>query len=377
MFATTTHIYYRLLFVITSSWFLLSCDQNPSTEDQIENTLELLNLPANEWVKYHHDSGEWWRRGHAGLAYDSTRGSLIIFGSDTHGDDWDNSIHEFSPKQRRWIHHSTDAPQDSYRSDKDGHRIAGSKQLQPWAMHSYDGVSYDPNTDSIIIIAEPQHNPIGKTVKHGNDPIWRYKLKTREWQAIPVDGKLNVNMFGSASAYDSNHNALMFCNHGLWSLSSADDTVRKVSASPKCLHSTLEYDSLNNELYLFGQYKPSNSVWKLQRDPVSDQPLKWNKLTPGGQCPPFTKTPVAFDAQAGVFVLVVNNPEKNAHTASTFAYHPNDNQFIQIADNTLPKIGMNFMIAWDHVHKVLFLVTGNWKKGITVWVMRLDLSQKA
>ena len=108
------HYYSRFsgaILLTIATLLLASCDQPPSSDEQIENLLELLELPANQWVEYHHiDNGSWWKKGHAGLAYDSKRGSLLIFGSDSHGEDWDNTVHEFLPNQRRWVQHGENAP---------------------------------------------------------------------------------------------------------------------------------------------------------------------------------------------------------------------------------------------------------------------------
>ena len=374
------HSYSRLLsifFLTMLAIIMSSCDSTTSQEEQLENILELLDLPANQWIEYHHmDNGDWWKKAHAGLAYDSKRGSLLIFGSNTHGEDWDNTMHEFLPVQRRWKQHGSDAPQNSYRVNAVGNPISGVDQIQPWAMHTYDGIEYDPNTDSIIVTAEPQHNPIGKTVPQRKaNPIWRYKLESKEWEALQVESKEKINFFGAASAFDERRKTLMICSHGLWALPSDSAMVRKIFNSPQCLHSTMAYDSWYNDLYIFGAYKPSNQLWKLQRDKLTDEPIKWLKITPtGDNCPPFTTPPVAFDQQTGVFILVVDNPEKDSNSASTFAYHPTKNQYFKLAKGGLPNVGMNFMMTWDQIHKVFFLVTGNWKSGIKVWVMRLDFS---
>jgi len=70
---------------------------------EVENSLYLRNLPTNRWVRYHEEQpGAWSRQGHAGMAFDRKRGTLLIFGSDTHGENWDNSVHEFDPRRRRW-----------------------------------------------------------------------------------------------------------------------------------------------------------------------------------------------------------------------------------------------------------------------------------
>jgi hypothetical protein len=69
----------------------------------VENLLELRNLPANRWIRYHEEKpGHWTRQGHAGMTFDSHRGLLLIFGSDTHGENWHNAVHEFTPALKRW-----------------------------------------------------------------------------------------------------------------------------------------------------------------------------------------------------------------------------------------------------------------------------------
>jgi hypothetical protein len=66
--------------------FWASGAQNP-----VDVYLSLRDQPANRWVLFYEDgSGNWTRQGHAGLTYDSHRGVLMVFGSDTHGENWDN-----------------------------------------------------------------------------------------------------------------------------------------------------------------------------------------------------------------------------------------------------------------------------------------------
>ncbi|WP_428356926.1 hypothetical protein [Methyloprofundus sp.] len=357
--------------------FISSCNQPPDPEEQIENILELLELPANQWVKYHHaDNGDWWKKGHAGMAYDSKRGSLLIFGSDTHGKDWDNTVHEFSPAQRRWVQHGENSPQTSYRVDAAGIPVSGIENTQPWAMHTYDGIEYDPVSDSLFAIAAPDHNPIGKTISPSgkNNPIWKYALETQKWQALQSNATQKSNFFAAATAFDTARKALMICSHGLWSLKSGTQTALKIFSSPDCLHSSMAYDSWHKDLYLFGTYRPSNLIWKLDRDILTDEPVEWLKLAPGGDSPPpFTTTPVAFDQQAGVFLFVADKPGKDTNSASTFVYNPTKNQYYKLANVHLPKVGMNFMMTWAQEYKVFFLVTGGWDNGITVWALRLDL----
>lgn len=50
------------------------------------------SLPSNQWVKLHEqkpdDATHFRRQAHGGSCFDSKRGRLILFGSDTHGRDW-------------------------------------------------------------------------------------------------------------------------------------------------------------------------------------------------------------------------------------------------------------------------------------------------
>ncbi|MEJ2533848.1 MAG: hypothetical protein P8Y92_18915 [Halioglobus sp.] len=113
------------LFIVAIVACLTGCTNHSDEDEQLENTFFLMNLPANRWVEYHHlKDGDWWRKGHAGRGYDSARGSLIVFGSDTRGEDWDNVVHEFIPKQREWVQHGFESNPDTYRVNDEGKRVA-------------------------------------------------------------------------------------------------------------------------------------------------------------------------------------------------------------------------------------------------------------
>lgn len=52
----STAIVNRLIACILAAnlCYLTGCTNNSDEDDQIENTLFLLDLPANRWIKYHH-----------------------------------------------------------------------------------------------------------------------------------------------------------------------------------------------------------------------------------------------------------------------------------------------------------------------------------
>ena len=110
-------------------------DEVATVDGRSLNT-RLLSLPANRWVRIAPKrpgwvemlpsavrnmlplpSQDWTRQGHAGIAFDSKRDSLLIFGSNTHGTNWDNSVHEFSPLSLTWTTHYPASRKESYRAD--------------------------------------------------------------------------------------------------------------------------------------------------------------------------------------------------------------------------------------------------------------------
>ena len=369
-----------LLAAIFTAVFLSGCTNEADIEDQLENSLFLMNLPANRWVKYHElQSGDWWRKGHAGLAYDSTRGSLLVFGSDTHGEDWDNVVHEFIPRQREWVHHGANAHPDTYKVNNEGYPVAGDIDLAPWAMHTYDGVDYDPIFDSLVVVASPSHNPINKErPKPKSNPIWIYQLNKQKW-SIFDDGhaKPPPNYFGSATAYDKANNNIFICKSGLWQLNLTGGALEKIGKAPNCLHRTMAFDSWRRHLYIFGSYKGTSNVSRFDIGFFSEESKNWEELTPGGDhCPTYSSVPVAFDEKAGLFLLVVNDPKSSTDgkhdSATTFIYDPETNTYEKLIGTKLPAAKLNFMMAWDKTHEVFFLLAGSEKDGISVWALRLS-----
>lgn len=358
------------------------CTNRSYEDDQIELTLFLMNLPANRWIEYHHlKDGNWWRKAHAGLAYDSTRGSLLVFGSDTHGEDWDNVVHEFIPRQREWVHHGVNSAPNTYRVNSEGQRIAGVADLAPWAMHTFDGVEYDSLRDNLIIVASPNHNPVSKQMPGlQSDAIWLYNLNKRKWSIFENQGgNAPSNYFGAATAYDEANDRFFIYAAGIWLLELQNKNLKKIHSAPSGLHRTLVFDSWRGFLYLFGSYKGTCNILRYNVSIFLDESAEWEEISPtGDDCTPYSKVPVAFDEKAGVFLLVVDQPNvpagAKAKSAATLVYDPRTNTYEKLLDSHAPTVGMNFMMAWDRVHEVFFLLTGNWKNGMTVWVLRLDPS---
>jgi hypothetical protein len=380
-------IYKKCLVAVLASVttiLLASCtndpdmDHEPDMNSMMDDSFSLSDIPPNRWIKYHEvNDGLWRRKWHAGLAYDSTRGHLLVFGSDTHGEDWDNVVHEFIPAEGEWLHHGAESAIDTYSVSHDGYPVAGEAGNAPWAMHTYDGIDYDPVSDSLVVVASPLHNPIGK--KHPerkSDPVWIYNLQTRDWSRFSADIRRKPGIhFGSAVSYDELDEILYICKSGLWGMDIPKEKYERIADAPNCLHSSVAFDKWRRQLYVFGSYKGTANVSRYI--PVSPEEAGgWEELIPGGDlCPPYSKAPVAFDEKNGVFLLVTddagNRNNGNPGVSATFIYDPGANTYQKLDDAALPATGMNFMMAWDKVHEVFFIVTGNREDGVTVWTLRL------
>lgn len=388
----------------------------------------LLELPPNRWIKLSENDASWHRQQHAGLAYDSKRGHLLVFGSNTHGHNWDNSVHEFDPVTGRWTTNAPPAAPDTYTADARGRAVAGPHADQPWAMHTYDNIEYDRYLDALVVTSVPAHNyPPKRAVPQAREhPTWIYEIATRRWrildnepgagsdlQAGDKPGKRSISgaarlrsnsleasaqggelhnqgtpspvFFGGASAYDSRRDALMAYQNGMWELGGAHDSWRRIDpARHHRIHYTMVYDSKRGQLAVFGNRGGDNTVWLFTPPAHDGTPGHWEHRTPGGDaCPPDQHFPAAFDARLGVYLLVVDDTRTEedstagrrrrvAESAGTFVYDPDANRYQRLPDAEMPAQGMNYMMAYDPRHDVFLLVTGDYRTPVTVWALKLQ-----
>jgi hypothetical protein len=329
----------------------------------------LLDLVSNKWIKLHQADGNWRRSAHAGSAYDLRRGQLLVFGSDTHGSNWDNAVHAYDPFEEHWTHSYPPAPKLSYRKDERGVNIAGEIERQPWAMHSFDAIVYDPSNDTLIVMGIPAHNPIRKKVRGGYDPTWVYDLESNIWRDRLLPKGKQPRVFAGASAYDSNRDVIVAypggSGGGIWELGIDRAKWRKVAGSHHKIHHNMVFAPDLGLFVVFGDFKGTSEIWAYA--PASRPGIRgtWQKRNPAGNCPALESAPAAYDPQNRLFLVI-------AKKIYTCVYDYRTNQLTRLNVNT-PNVGkMNYMMQYDPYHGVFLLVTGDWRAPPEIWGFRLD-----
>ena len=393
------HLIFCLLIIPASSVNATSRLNNTIEHNHFDNkppyplNKKLLNLVPNKWSKFTTSSNlKWHRQAHSGIAYDSKRGNILLFGSDTHGSDWDNSVHEFNPFTEKWDTHYPASGKNTYRITEEGIPVAGTDESMPWAMHTFDNIVYDPLIDAIIVTALPEHNPVKKQLMKNKSTklqhaTWFYHLKTRKWSMLKPE-KGTPKFFAASSDYDSDRNVVTAYKQGIWELDkSRSKWLQATRENHHKIHHTMVYDSINKKFAVFGNYGDTNIVWLYT--PGNSYGIKgtWEKRIPMGDvCPEDQHFPVAFDNINGVFLLVPDNikfkqmnpkwrKRIKAKSSNTFIYNIKTNLYKKVPDSDFPPLHMNYMMVYDRFHNVFLLITGERNKPVTVWALKLDLEK--
>ena len=357
-----------------------------ATAEVWPSTQPLQNLPAGQWRKIHEqqagDEVVFSRQHHGGSAFDSKRGRLVLFGSDTHGKDWTNSPLVFDVAKRRWLRVYEDDKPASYRVNSSGLPVAGEQGEHPWAMHTFGAVVYDAARDEIVISSYPQHMKPGRfsdalsavwsDVKR--HPTWMWNPANGNWQAL--EGR-SVDFFPFAAAYDSRRGAVVgYRDSGVYALAGEPRRWQRVlSKGLLGYHNNAVYDTQNDKVVVMGSHKNSNDI--IIYDPVTKQQ---NKMpTPGLRPPKDQHIPMAYHPGLSKTIALVDRIPAGVHwqqrertTAETWVYDYKSDGWQQVVSATLPfGCGMNYNLEYDPGHEVLLLVSSEPGRATSVWALRL------
>lgn len=128
---------------------------------------------------------------HAGSAWDNSRRTMWVFGSETHGTDMDNAVYGWRASDGLFIKQYDADDKAGYRMDANGVYWSSAAKNRPWAMHTYRRLRFVPETSEIEVMYDANEHayitPIfevaGKTVADRVPPVWYYNVVTGAWRA--------------------------------------------------------------------------------------------------------------------------------------------------------------------------------------------------
>lgn len=347
--------------------------------------------PASEpapvrWVKLHEqkpsDAVRFRRQGHGGACFDAARGRLILFGSDTHGRNWENSPLLFDVARRRWSRlYPADGPA-TYAVTPAGLPVAGPGKDHPWAMHTFGAVVLDPTRDEMIVASYPAHMVPGRFSsalrglwsKVKTFPTWTLDLKTGRWRALACKP---VHFFPYCAAWDSDRNVVLgYRPDGIYELSGRPRRWKRLARKVHLggWHNNCVYDAHNKALVVFGNNKLRNDV-----EVYSPADGRHRLMpTPGRRPPKDQHNPMAYEPRLRRTVVVVDRAPGGAvgkednGTAETWLYDLAADAWTPVPTATLPfACGMNYNMVYDAERGRLLLVTGGYGRATAVWALGL------
>jgi hypothetical protein len=341
----------------------------------------LLELPVGRWIKIHQqapgDAVTFVRQSHGGSAFDSRRGRLVLFGSDSHGKDWTNSPLIFDLATLRWQRPYADDDVASYRIDSDGVAVAGPNANHPWAMHTFGAVTYDPAADRVVVASYPGHMEPGRYTNALADvwpsvrrhPTWLFDPGSGAWTALAGEP---VHFFPYSIDYDSTRDVILgYREDGVYELSLASQEWRQV-ATPGLLGwgSNAVYDSAQQALVVFGSHANDNDVVAYWPATGRHRVMPTPGLRPRGA----GYVPLAYHAALGRSVALIDGQtESGAPMAETWLYDLGRDQWERVATADLPfSVGMNYNLEYDPTDRLLLLVAAPPDEAVAVWALRLE-----
>jgi hypothetical protein len=337
---------------------------------------DFSSTPTERWLKVRQlsadDPAVFDRQGHSGSAWDSKRQRLIIFGSNTHGKNWDNSIHNFDLDSLSWSINRPPDERSSYRVSQEGLPLAGYPSAPaPWAMHTFDALAYDPSRESLIVASAPKHLKPGRFSnsmeglwdKIREQPTWLYSIDSDTWR--PAKGP-SVDFFPYAIAYDSCRQLVVGFRPGkIYEFDMPKEAWQKVAKNTMWgYHTAAVYDAENRAFILFGNHEKSNAVFVYR--PGDSESMEMP--TPGIRPPGDEHVPLAYDSDLGATVALVDNGE----VAETWVYSLPNDAWRQIETANFPfKLGMNYHLQYSEKHNLLLLVANQEHQLPSVWILRL------
>jgi hypothetical protein len=365
-------------FVLASATALAAESERQATNPR------LAGLAPNRWGQLHvqqpGDKNCFRRQGHGGSCFDTKRGRLILFGSDTHGSNWENSPLVLDPRMATWSPLYPFDPPETYHVTEAGIPVAGTRGEHPWAMHTFGTVIYDPLRDEMVVACYPAHMVPGRFTnalaevwpKARQHPTWTFDLASQRWRPLECEP---VHFFPYCAAYDSDRNVVLGHRpEGIYELSGEPRQWKRLTEEVflRGWHTNCAYDARHKALVVFGHNENRNDI-EVFFPATGEHRLM---PTPGKRPPKDQHNPMEFNPVIGKTVVIVdrNAEDGSRSVAETWLYDLGKDSWSQVSTAMLPfACGMNYNLEYDPTHECLLLVTGGYAQPTAVWALKILL----
>jgi hypothetical protein len=356
----------------------------------------LLALPVGKWIQIHRQSKQHAVRfslqHHGGSTFDTRRGRIILFGSDTHdalrfgNGELINSPLAFDVAKLRWTRYYPSDPIQTYSVNRSGIPVAGFANNHPWAMHTYGAVNYDHKRDEIVVSSDPRHMEPGRFVDSVSHlwnrikyhPTWVFSFRTNRWRTLNTVPR---SFFLYSTVYDSDQGKIIgYDSDGVFELSGRNRKWRQISRrSSAARHSNSIYDSKHKAVILFGggyDAGTTNDIvvfWPKSRRhrtmPTPGKRPRQDAHVPMAYHPVLERTAVLIDEDA----MLLTSRLRNRSSAQIWLYDLATDKWTMPKGGRLPLgLGMNYNMEYDPGHNLLLTVARDEKNRTTVWALRLE-----
>lgn len=304
---------------------------------------------------------------HAGGVLDPATSILYFFGSDTHGDEWDNQVWSYNPVTMTWARsYPEDAP-TTYRY-RDGRKTTTTGH--PWAMHSFAMNAWDAAGGRLVMGAwqmhyDPKGLPHANVPREAPESWWQYEPASNAWTPAARGPDLGL---GHLCYVPSLGRVIGFSgdNEPVTLYDPAKRTFQAFTGfhgrAPSGYTLRSAYDSRRDRLLLVSWDKGPN-VWAFHL-----KEKRWSNLGVRNRPPGGIYGSWDYDQSADAIVsLWPDHPDGAFNNESgksrTFLVDLSRSTYMEVKTEPAPPYtGMSFRVLHDPRHQVTLAVEGN-----TVW----------
>ena len=310
---------------------------------------------------------------HAGGAIDPATSVLHFFGSDTHGDEWNNEVWSYDPVGMTWARSYPEDPPESYRY-RDGAKTTTTGR--PWAMHSFGMTAWDAAAGRLVVGAWQMHYdpallPHVAVPPDAPESWWQYDPASRAWTPIPGGPDLElghlcyVPTLGRIIGFSERNVPVTLYDPARRTF---EEFTGSRGRAPEGYTLRSAYDARRARV-LVVSWDPGPNVWALDL-----KERRWTNLQIRNRPPGDIYGSWDYDRSADAIVgLWPADPQGGFSNPSgrsrTFLVDLRRGAYQEVRTNPAPPYsGMSFRVFYDPRHEVTLAVEGH-----TVWSFKAPL----